>query len=257
MRFSFVIFLLLCAAQTFARAQPDVFTISIINNTPDQLATTSILSAIYKEAGLDVQFIPFPGKRALIESSSGRVDGEAQRIFEIGEAYPSLVRIPTPFITWQFTAFSKHPQKRYDSWQSLKGQRVAVVRGIKYAELGLRSAKIRQIMQVGDIIEMLKMLDAGFVDVAISSKFNGMLQTRRGNHSDIHVHLPAIGDLQLYHYLHEKHADVVPLLDAAVSKLKRNGRIRVMQQELVATMLEQGSRIGMTRANQMASPLHF
>lgn len=211
--------------------------IAIIKNTPDQTATTALLTAIYAEAGLSVEFIPLPGKRALIESSSGRVDGEAQRIFEIGVEYPSLVRVPTSFISWQFTAFSKQPNAVFDSWHSLKDQNVAMVRGIKYAELGLESAKVKNVSVVSDLVEMLSFLEAGFVDVAISSEFNGRLQIARRGYKNIHIHTPPIGELKLFHYLHQKNAKHVPKLNQAIIKLKQQGQLAVIRQQMVEELM--------------------
>lgn len=245
-----VLLCVICFCHKAAANTP--LTIAIIKNTPDQTATTSILKAIYAQAGLEVDFIALPGKRALIESSSGRVDGEAQRIFEIGEEYPSLIRVPTSFISWKFTAFSKQPDKTFDSWQSLFGYNVAMVRGIKYAEIGLRQANIEKVSIVSDIVEMLSFLEADFVDVAISSDFNGRLQIARRDYADVHIHYPAIGELKLFHYLHVKNERFIPALNEAVMNLKKTGELQAIQKKMVAQLMAEAEKEKSTQVSLKA-----
>ncbi len=67
-----------------------------IKDTPDQMVGAEIIKVAYSRIGISVETFELPGSRALKESSEGRADGEIHRIFEVGEAYPTLIRVPTP-----------------------------------------------------------------------------------------------------------------------------------------------------------------
>ena len=79
---------------------------SQIQNTLDQKVAAKILDAAYKQIGFSIKVVEMPGKRALKESSEGRVDGETSRIFEVGEYFPSLIRVPTPINYISSTVYS-------------------------------------------------------------------------------------------------------------------------------------------------------
>ena len=66
-----------------------------ITNSPDQVVGAAVLTVVYAKAGIPIQIIPLSGKRALLESSQGRLDGEVHRIQEIGSLYPDLIKVPT------------------------------------------------------------------------------------------------------------------------------------------------------------------
>src|SRR5260221_10326738 len=73
---------------TAARAET-VLRLARIENIPDQFVGGEILKAVYQRLGIAVEFIDLPAKRALVESSQGRVDGEVHRILAVQSEFPS------------------------------------------------------------------------------------------------------------------------------------------------------------------------
>ena len=211
--------------------------IAIIHNTPDQKVAAEILTVIYQELDISVVFIELPGKRALAQSSKGKLDGEAQRIYEIGEIYTDLIRVPTSFITWGVAAFSKPIDFEITSWRSLKGYKVTMVRGMKYAEIGLRDAGVDKVGILSDVGEMMAMLQLDFVDFAISSHFNGLVQLKRLKLNAIKPNQPNLDNLKLYHYLHIKHKKLVPQLDAVIRSMKNNGELIKLKEKFKQELL--------------------
>jgi len=215
------------------------FRIAIIQNTPDQQVAAQVLKVIYRQLNIPVAFVELPGKRALAESSSGKLDAEAQRIYQIGEIYPSLIRVPTPFMSWEVTAFSKKYPFTMAGWSSLKGYDVAMVRGMKYAEIGLRQAGVNNVVTLDDVGEMMKILQADRVDFAISSRFNGLIQLKALEIDAIHPLSPQLSQLQLYHYLHIKHRALVPKLDAVIQSMQETGELKQLQEKIIRELLAQ------------------
>ncbi|WDE02693.1 hypothetical protein [Thalassomonas actiniarum] len=97
----------LCLFFILSPAYGEKFKIALSQNTPDQKVAAQVPKVIYQRLGIAVVFVELPGKRALVESSSGNLDAEAQRIYRIGELYPDLLRVPTSYMTWGVSAFSK------------------------------------------------------------------------------------------------------------------------------------------------------
>ncbi len=98
---------------------------------PEQLLGSYLLKEIYKRAGHQVTFVDYPSARALIESSNGVVDGEANRIYAIGDKYPTLKRVPTPFSYAQASAFTidKNITIKEEDWESLRNYRIGYQTG--------------------------------------------------------------------------------------------------------------------------------
>jgi hypothetical protein len=98
-----------------------------INGIPSQVAATEMLRVAYSKIGIAIKTTKYPGKRALQESSQGRVDGEVFRIHKIGEIYPSLIRVPAPFYTDNTIAFSNGKSFKVNSGDDLKNYSVSII----------------------------------------------------------------------------------------------------------------------------------
>src|ERR1700741_4116422 len=67
-----------------AGAQPRVsLRLARVENIPDQLVGSAILEGVYRRLDIALEFVDLPAKRALVESSEGRVDGEVQRVLDV------------------------------------------------------------------------------------------------------------------------------------------------------------------------------
>ncbi len=113
--------------------QPLTFT--QIVDTPDQAIGAVIVKTAYKKLGIPVKFEILPGKRALAESSDGRADGEVHRIVEIGNQYPTLLRVPTPINYIEQSVFSKKHEFEVTDCPALQGYQIGIVRGVKHSQL--------------------------------------------------------------------------------------------------------------------------
>ncbi|WP_344800055.1 substrate-binding periplasmic protein [Litoribacillus peritrichatus] len=205
--------------------------VSMIEKTPDQLVAAEVLREIYHRLGISLEFIVFPGKRALVESSKGNVDAELQRIFEIGESYPTLIRVPTPFMTWGVSVFSNKHDFKVDGWSSMRGFTVVMIRGMKYAEIGLENAGAKEIIVLNDIKSMLNLINSHRADLAISSHFNVTYHLKKMNIDSIHPLKPQLKRYELFHYLHEKNKHLVSQLDGVIRTMIKSGELERLQEK--------------------------
>src|SRR6266581_8521266 len=79
---------LLCAVAVHAQAP---LHLARIENMPDQALGSELLRVVYGRLGIAVEFVDLPARRALLESSAGRLDGEVQRIADVHNEFPSLI----------------------------------------------------------------------------------------------------------------------------------------------------------------------
>ena len=215
-------------------------TISKMENTPSGIVWSKVLQEIYKRAEIPIEFVDMPTKRSLSQSSRGRIDGELVRIHKVGEIFPTLIRIPTPFTFFESRAYarSQDTQQRInqDGWKALKDYRVGIVRGLKYAEIDLDG--IKDVVEVDRTEQLYKMLERGRIDVALSTNVSGLFLIKKFNLQSVYLLEPALKRHELYHYLHEKNKQYVSVLDKTIQAMKESGELAELEKKFTDELLE-------------------
>ena len=206
-----------------------------IVDTPDQIIGAEILKVAYKRLGIPIKIVQMPGRRALRESSEGRIDGEIHRIFSIGKDYPTLIRVPTPINYIEPTVFYKNERFVVTGCPDLRDYRVGIVRGVRHAEACTRGMKHVQI--VGDSNLLMQVLDKGRVDIVITARINGLLQIKKLRLDSIYPLSPPLNRSLVYHYLHKKHKALVPKIDKVFNEMQENGDLERLRQRFFKELL--------------------
>lgn len=192
-------------------------------------AAAEIVRAAYKEIGIDVVYKTYPAERALQLSNKGISDGELVRIEGIEAKYPNLIRIPVSHVTAEQMAFGTDASVRISGWPGLKGKRIAFHRGYKVAESNTIGMN-RHI--VSSDTAAFKMLSAGRMEIAIANRFSGQKMIRELGLKNVVMLVPPLQANPLFHYLHKKHAALVPKITAAMQRLKTSGQMAEILKKL-------------------------
>jgi len=187
-----------------------------------------VLEKAYTRLGIAIKYLPLPGERALRTSNSGQIDGEVFRIANVSKRYKNLIQIPTPINTLPGIAFSIDKDFRVQGWQSLKPYQLGIQNGIKFAERGTQGMNP---VVVDTNKQLFRMLNSGRIDVAIAAQTNGLKTLADLKLVDVKMLQPAIDIYPLYHYLHKKHANLVPLIDVVLQGMRNSGEIRAIREE--------------------------
>ncbi|OUR81018.1 hypothetical protein A9Q77_02425 [Marinomonas sp. 42_23_T18] len=211
--------------------------IAQIEKSSNQILAAEILEEIYRRANIAFETVSLPGARAILASSTGQLDGEQMRIYQVGELYPDLIRVPTPYIYFEATAFSVRNDINIKGWSSLSPYHVARVRGIKFAALGLEGANKVTVLNNNEI--MFNMLKHNRVDVAVSTKFSGLYQINQGGLDGVYVLTPPLERHYLYHYLHKKNRHLIPILDDVIKAMRQSGELEALRNRYYLALLKQ------------------
>ncbi len=176
-----------------------------------------------------------PGRRALRESSEGRIDGEVHRIFSIGKDYPTLIRVPTPINYIEPTVFSKNERFAVTGCPDLKDYRIGIVRGVRHAEACTQDMKYVQI--VGHSNLLMQILDKGRVDIVITARINGLLQLKELKFDSLYPLSPPLSRRLVYHYLHKKHKALVPKIDKVFKEMQESGELERLREKFLEKLL--------------------
>jgi polar amino acid transport system substrate-binding protein len=218
---------LLILTSTLLVAEPLKF--AQIANTPDQIVGAEILKVVYAKLGMPIEIVAVSGKRALMESSEGRLDGEVYRIVEIDSIYPSLLKIPTAINHIEATVFAKNIDYLPVGCASLEGKLIGIVRGVIYAELCTEGLNKMAIFP--DSVSLMKSLDKNIVDYVVTARFNGLVQLKKLGINSIIALKPALSKKPLFHYLHKKHADLIPKVNSVIIAMAKSGELNLIRQK--------------------------
>lgn len=195
-----------------------------IENLIEQDVGRIIIPEIYKKLGIDVTITPRPGKRAQKEATSGRADGEIMRIWTYGEENPTTVRVPTPYYYLETMGFVKKGSGVViNTKDDLKKYRLVKVRGVKHTNN--ISVGVDDVYDSASTELMMRFLNGGRADIALTNTVDGLMALRELEIIDIVPLEKPLAVLELYHYIHQDHIDLVSRVDTVIKNMKESGEL--------------------------------
>jgi ABC-type amino acid transport substrate-binding protein len=203
-----------------------------VMDIPDHILIRRIIEKAYKQLDIKVEFVELPGKRALAESSSGHLDGELSRIYDVGMEYPSLIRVPTPMFWFTPVAYSHLDKLDLKGPDALKKYRIGIMIGMYYTEQAAN--EFGQVTLIDDLQRLYQLLNRGRIDIVLDSDINGRYYMKKKGYKNVHPITPKLSRINAYHYVHEKHKALVPKLDKVFTAMKKSGELDKMRQDFLA-----------------------
>jgi len=200
------------------------FRISQIADDTGTLHFFPILREAYRRLGIEIVAVPLPAERALRVADSGQTDADAVRVEGIEALYPNLVRVPEAVVSMEVKAFTRGLSFAVEGWESLRPYSVCCIHGVKLYEQ--RTQGMNRISALG-LENALRLLRDGMCDVAVLSPYAWtMVDTlKMGPMRELE---PPIATFDLYHYVHCRHAELVPLLAEELRKMKQQSLIEAI-----------------------------
>lgn len=197
---------------------------TLVFSTIDGLAITTfgerLLKEAYQKIDIDITVEKYPGERSLVAANAGKTDGELGRIAGLEKTYTNLVMVPVPLIELSVSAFS-NKNISIDSVKELKKYRVGYVAGTKIVEQMTVDVKDR--LPVGRPEQLFEMLLLDRIDVAVHTTEDGLLILQSARYAKIKTAGPPLARSVIYHYLHKKHAHLVPAISKALQEMTDKG----------------------------------
>jgi ABC-type amino acid transport substrate-binding protein len=230
----------LVAASSLPAPAQSTLQLARIAGVPDQFVGGEILREVYARLGIAVEFVDASGARGLALSSSGAVDGEIHRIADVARQQPSLIQI-TPAINYiEPAVFTARVALAVEGWASLRDYDVGIVRGVGSSEAG--TAGMPRVQRATNLDNLMRMLDAGRIDILVTDLFSGRVVLRRLDlEARIRPVLPPLERIWIYHYLHVRHADLAPRVAAVIAAMAGSGALARLREDLVQRVLDGGS----------------
>jgi polar amino acid transport system substrate-binding protein len=201
--------------------KPSLFKISQIADDTGTIQFFPILVEAYRRLGIEIIAEPLPAERGLRETDSGQTDGETVRVEGLEALYPNLVRVPESVVSVEVKVFTTGLFFPIMGWESMGPYSVCYMHGLKLYEQGTHG--MRRVSAFGQE-NAVKLLREGLCEVAALSA-NAWIVIDRLNAGPMRELESPVASYPLYHYVHRRHADLVPLLAKELREMKREGVI--------------------------------
>lgn len=223
-------------SSNLVRADPQTLTIAY---PPEKNAfhdaAAAIIREAYKTLNIKIVFKTLPGERSLQLSNGGIIDGELVRIAGIDKVYTNLIRIPVSHVTAEQMAFGRDATIVINGWQSLAPYKLAFHRGYKVAEKNSENMN-RYLTRTDEAA--FRMVASGRMDLALANRFTGSKIINDLGLDNVVMIRPPVEIDPLFHYLHKKHAKLVPQITAVLRRMEANGEIKAIRRRYGVSLLK-------------------
>lgn len=200
----------------------------------------------FRRLGLSVAFLELPGKRALIQSNAGELDGEALRIadFDAENQFANLIPVPEPLLEIPIVAYAAGPSPSIRGWESLREGNflVAGPARIKWIQTRLahwvgaertipaqnpsHAARLLLSNRAGIVVSIPALMAETLSPPALGGRGirpAGLLET-----------------IETFAFLHIRHKRLAPRLARAIQEMKADGTLAEIKKEALSRLPNPG-----------------
>lgn len=221
----YLCFLCLSLAASLAHAQDEL----VLNTGVRQPYTTpdgrgfldQLMAEVFRRIGIKARIQVYDAsERALINANNGIEDGTALRIKGLEAQYPNFVRVTEKVIDNDFVAYSLTKSFATTDWNSLAPYQVTYILGWKIFEKNVPASV--GVTSVRDADQLFSLLRLDRADVALYERWQGLWKAREEK-MKVRVMEPPLASVEMFIYLHKKHAQLVPRVEQSLAGMKRDG----------------------------------
>jgi polar amino acid transport system substrate-binding protein len=166
--------------------------------------------------------------RAFSLANDGVTDGLAGRVAGVEKDYGNLIRVPERMFVNDFVACSRGIGAP-DSWEGLAPHSVAYIIGWQIFEN--RVPPVRDLTLVKDSTQLLNLIKADRVEVILHERWQALWQAKAMGIA-LHCQQTSLARVDMYIYLHRRHADLVDKAAATLRQMKADGSYEAVAQRV-------------------------
>ncbi|PKO65984.1 MAG: hypothetical protein CVU20_15885 [Betaproteobacteria bacterium HGW-Betaproteobacteria-14] len=193
-----------------------------------------LVAELFRRHGLQaVVHVYGASERAMQNANAGIDDGIAMRIKGLEAQYPNLIRVPEKVIDNDFVAYSRGQAFPTHNWDALAPYSVAHIIGWKVFEKNLGDRQ--DVTRVRNAEQLFELLRLNRTDVILYERWQGLWWARQMA-LDARQLEPPLASLEMFIYLHRKHASLVEPVAAALAAMKKDGAYKRIYDETLAPL---------------------
>lgn len=215
-------------------AAQDGLVLSALPESPADNASVDILKEAYARLGIAIEIEFTQAERGLVRAGEGRIDGVVHRMPGLEQHYSNLIPVPVRINYEEAMVFTRQPPFVIDGWASLRRWRIGIRRGIKFIEQGTERMDVYGATSDEQLFQMLH-LDR--VEIVVVPRTLGLSAIRQLGIEDVRMLEPPVAHVDLFHYLHQRHAGLVPALTSVLEAMAREGRMTAIRERHIGELL--------------------
>ncbi len=173
----------------------------------------------FRRIGRTIEVTTLPGERSLINANTGLDDGDLMRAPGFENAFPDLLRVPEKIGNMEFMAYSKRTDIKLHGWEDLQPYVVGYSSGWKIFD---RNVKAKEITKTRIIDDLFPLLYSNRADIILIDRWQGLWAAHTLGFT-VHTIEPPLAQMDMFMYLHKRHADIIPALVKALTAMKADG----------------------------------
>jgi len=197
-------------------------TFTTLDGANVQKISANVMRDAYRRLDISVEIKELPARRSIAMANTGAVDGELSRVSGLEKNFTSLIPVKVPVNFIEGMVLSKDKPIKVNGWDSIKGLKIAIRRGVVFSERGTKGMDVQVLNSWNSIISALQ---TGRADVVVVPRTIATQILKKYQSLNIITNEPPIISLPLFHYLHKKHSSMVPRLEKVLKKMQAEGAI--------------------------------
>lgn len=204
----------------------------VIDN--DQGFYPQLIHTLFSRLHRDVKTIHLPSSASIRNVSEGIDDGLIARIGGLEKKNKELLLVNEKVIDLEFVAYSSNKNIEIRNWDDLQNYNIAYIRGWKIYDKNV--TKYKSLQQVKKPAQMYSMLEKDRVDVILYQDIPGnYLMKQLGYYP--HKSKQHLARHEMFIYMNKKHAELVPLMEAELRKMKQDGSYAELYKKNITDMI--------------------
>lgn len=206
-------------------------------NSPAAFANALVLMAAYDKMGIGLSFKSVSDNQSLQMANSGRVDGEVKRNASIDPRFANLLKVHVPLYEVEILSLSLHPS-HHRTLEEFEHHSICHPYGMDYLANKI-SAFYR--IPVNNFETCFLLVKSHQVDVTFLPRVEGaILNALHQTNMTLSDHV--IERYPSFHYLHKKHAKILPKIEKILQVMHDAGDIQLIHREARKFMISQAKR---------------
>ncbi|MBF0232687.1 MAG: transporter substrate-binding domain-containing protein [Desulfamplus sp.] len=175
----------------------------------------------FQRIGIQIELPYLPTERSINAANEGIHDGELNRVEDLENIYPNLIRTDESMMDFYFVGFTKHASVDGGSWNNLKPFQIGIIKGWKILEANV--GKFPHVTCFYSAEELFNGLSLDRIDIALYGKLIGLAVISEMGLKDIKMITPPFASKKMYLYLHKKHQALIPEISNSLRQMKQDG----------------------------------
>lgn len=193
-----------------------------------------VIKEVFTRVGRDAEVSVYQAsKRALANANEGVDDGAAMRVKGLDKKFPNLIRVPEVLLQNDFIAVGTRDDLTIEGFADLENLAISYILGWQIFQNNLKDHA--HTTHAKDPQQMFTLLQRDRADVILYERWQGLWRAHDLG-LEVTAHEPPLASVDMFIYVHKKHADLVEPLAQALRDMKADGSYQAIVERTLSPL---------------------